>query len=156
MRSFVIENTDRFMIEVFGGGISVLVTDKREGVSAHMQGEDADDFLKSLEDIGVAYQAPSSVWHKATWNDCLAQISDEIILAQNPDYAEWRDAATALGWKVVEKDPSPERCHDGPCLFHEGQDRAMPIGFWREAVTDLGYDTAQEAIREASSGDPAP
>lgn len=155
MRSLIRENTDRFMIAVQGAGTIVEITNKAEGLTASVQGEDALGFLKQLEDMAEAYADPASVWHKASWNDCLEEVCGEIVAAQNPDYEAWKNAAIAIGWSVAESDMSEDSVSEGPCLRHEKLDRVMPLGSWREAVKDLGYDTAEEALSDTSPGGPS-
>lgn len=53
----------------------------------------------------------------------------------NPDY---ESIARAHGWTEVDRDPSEDRCEDGPCLWHEGADYAAPLGAWRDACELLG------------------
>lgn len=153
MRHFTRENTDRFCVEVHGGGIGVEVTDKIQGITAFLQGDDASDFLAEMDKMEAAHADEASVWHRATWNDCLAQLSDEILAAANPDYSEWREAALAQGWKVVDRDPSEDRGSEGPCLLHEQMDRAMPLGQWEDAVRDLGFANPAEALEDARGAD---
>ena len=148
MNRFITQHTDKFLITVIGGGAAVEIADKQIGIEAHLQGDDARAFLEELENMQMAYQNPQTAWYRATWNECLAQVSGEILEAANPAYAEWRQAGLAAGWKVVENDPSEPRNRDRPCLLHEERERAWPLGDWEGAVRDLGYSSPQEVFEE--------
>jgi len=56
----------------------------------------------------------------------------------------WEATAQKAGWIKVACDPSPDRNDDGPCLFHEKEDRAWPLDDWEGALRDLGFDENDE------------
>lgn len=148
MQHFIRENTDRFRVTVHGGGVAVDIHDRLYSASAKLSGDDADDFIDALDKMERDRVDPGSIWFNATWNDCLSHISDDYLAAADQDYADWREAAKAHGWDFVETDPSPDADREGPCLHNSKHDRVMPLGYWEEAVRDLGYASPQEAMEE--------
>lgn len=66
--------------------------------------------------------------------------SDAPALA-GPDYA----FAVAAGWAKVERDPSPDRCEEGPVWYHAELDRAMPLDTsCRDLCREVGGDEEEE------------
>lgn len=54
---------------------------------------------------------------------------------------DWEKMAKANGWVEVSQDPHRgAEDYDGPCLYHEDQDRVWPLGDWEGAARDLGLD----------------
>lgn len=149
MRNSVIENTDRFTVSTSGSGSSVTVTDKSLGIDAFMQGDDAGIYLRDLDDMRAAHEAEEGVWSKESWDSCLAQISDDYLASQNPEYASWREAAMAYGWSC-----SVNGGADPASITNNGLDRTFPIGKWEDAVRSLGYSSPEDAIRDLESPSP--
>lgn len=145
----IIENTDRFHIDVEVNRVNI--TDKQNGYEVVLANESARGFLEGYEAMKADYADPESPWHLASWNDCLAQATDAAFAEEDADYAEWRRAAKAQGWHLVDQDPSEVRDFDGPCLYHADQDRVMPIGGWKVAVEDLGFTSARDALDDANA-----
>lgn len=148
MQKVIAHDTGRFLIERHGNGTGYHVIDRREGISASVQGDDAVILEAQLADFEEAHQRQEAAASLFSWEDCLAAAIYHYLEAANPDYEDWREAAMAAGWKVVERDPSHDAQEHGPCLHHEGQDRAMPLGHWRDAVLDLGYASPEEVLEE--------
>lgn len=55
-----------------------------------------------------------------------------------PKAINWKAIAKREGWAKVAADPRPEYAHEGPCLWHEDQERSWPLGDWEGAARDLG------------------
>lgn len=70
------------------------------------------------------------------------------LAASTPEFAAWREAAQALGWTFVERDPNMDYESKGPELHHAETDRVMPLGAWRLCVLDLGYSSPEEVMAE--------
>lgn len=65
-----------------------------------------------------------------------ANLADRVE-GLDPDYA----LAVAAGWTRVERDPSPDRCEDGPVWHHAELDRAMPLDTsCRDLCREVGAD----------------
>ena len=69
---------------------------------------------------------------------------------------DWETIAKREGWKEVEADPRPEWSHTGPCLYHEDQERAWPLGDWKGAACDLGVDPDTGLYGDEQENEPAP
>lgn len=148
MDHFIRENTDRFRVTIHGGGVAVDIHDKLHKATAKLSGEAADDFVDALDKMERDQRDPGSIWFDASWNDCLAHISDDHLAGADAEYAEWRDAAQAHGYAFAQTDPSPDADREGPCLHNPEHHRVMPLGFWEEAVRDLGYASPREAMED--------
>lgn len=85
MRRFISQDTERFLIVILGGGTAVEISDKVTGLDTCLQGDDADIFQQDLENMQLAFQNPNSAWYGAGWDNCLAELTGEILAAANPD-----------------------------------------------------------------------
>lgn len=151
MKRAILENTERFLIDRDAPFYEITIIDKREGISASLTGVDLVGFWEALDGYRTGHKAYGDHSTRMPWDTCLAELCEDRLATANPDYKEWREAAIAAGWEVAERDPSPHAANDRPCLLHKEQDRAMPIGFWKEAVIDLGYDSPQEALEDRAA-----
>lgn len=109
-----------------------------------------------LRDLIKAMPAPSSRKVTEPWQRALDYVyaqpaavpsvahpvpSDAPALA-GPDYA----SAIAAGWAKVERDPSPDRCEEGPVWYHAELDRAMPLDTsCRDLCREVGADEEEPA-----------
>lgn len=144
----ILTQTERFTVSQENGAIEILMTD--EGLGARLIGDGAEAFLASLDQMLADREDPESRWHGALLDNCVAAVCDDAVINANPHYGEWREAALALGWRLVDRDPNEDWPSKGPELHHEETDRVMPIAAWRMAVMDLGYENAREALDEKS------
>ena len=77
MRIAIIEQTDMFTLESTGNGAAYEFTNKRTGATKFVQyGDDATAFREYYDAMADAYANPASVWHRQSWNACLAELFD--------------------------------------------------------------------------------
>lgn len=144
----IIVQTGRFTITRESGAVEIEMPS--EGIGARLIGQGADDLIDALDRMTADREDPESVWHGALLDNCVAAVCDDALANANPHHAEWRAAAQALGWRLVDRDPNQDYPSKGPELHHAETDRVMPIGAWREAVLDLGYESVAEALEDNS------
>lgn len=151
----ILEDSGMVTIAREGAGIRIisrlhggLHPDMTGDVRALVEGAEADAFVASLEDMRKAHATPGNIWFEADWDNALAHLCDDHLAAQNPGFAAWREAAQALGWKFVERDPNMSYESKGPELHNADVDRVMPLGAWQLCVVDLGYRSPEEVMAE--------
>lgn len=76
MRKDIIENTDKFNITSYGGGVAYCMSSKTRNRSFFVQGDDAAVFLKAYKDLMVLYGTEGSVYYRMTKNQVLASLFD--------------------------------------------------------------------------------
>lgn len=151
----ILEDSQMVTIGREGAGIRIIARpytasrrDVQPDVTAFIEGEAAEAFEAALADMRQAHTTEGNMWFNADWDNTLFHLCDDHLAAQNPEFAAWREAARALGWTFVERDPSPDETSRGPELHHAETDRVMPIGAWRLCVLDLGYSSPEEVMAE--------
>lgn len=74
----IIERTDRYRVTSYGNGVAYLFDDLK-GKEGFVQGDDALQWRNKYETMQSAYDNPKSVWHKRTWNRCLAELIEPYL-----------------------------------------------------------------------------
>lgn len=86
MRHFEV-NTERFRFETWGGGVSLALTRKSDGASFHLQGDDASQFLRELDerertapDDWTADQTYTWMWDQGGYGDAASAKERKLII----------------------------------------------------------------------------
>ena len=79
METKIRENTDMWRIDVIGGGIAYAVTRKRDMAEFFLQGDDASEFARELDNVESLHISAASKFFDMTWNQCLSYVCEEYI-----------------------------------------------------------------------------
>ncbi|MGU9981488.1 hypothetical protein ACJ4V0_15745 [Phreatobacter sp. HK31-P] len=106
--------------------------------------DDTESAYSNGEDVGLhccASIARETLAKLAAPAPSAAPPAPSDVPALDHDYAP----AVAAGWAKVDRDPSPDRCEDGPVWYHAALDRAMPLDTSpRDLCREVGADDEEE------------
>jgi hypothetical protein len=79
MKTQIRENTDTWRIDVIGGGVAYAVTRKTDMKEFFLQGDDASQFARELDNIESLHISAATKFFDMTWNQCIAYICNPYL-----------------------------------------------------------------------------